>query len=175
MEMNILVIVGAAPCIAEDLAVLVAVQESKYVLTRSYDYMLIGMDSVDKYLGEVKYFATYHPADIPESLNRRKEAGGNCDFRTISHIASEGVEIIHSYQAPSGSSTLLGVLAAIKMGYQRIILAGCPLEDEKYKNFQQGWQAHLDEYVSRVRSLSGWTRLFLGCPTEEWLDGDKEK
>lgn len=135
--------------------------------------MLIGLDSVDKFSGEAKYFATYHPQDIPKSIERRKEFGGNCDFKIISHEIKPGVDIVLPYQQHSGSSALLGVLSAIKFGYRRIILVGCPLidvEGKKYANFQKGWQQYLDLYVGKVRSLSGWTKDFLGYPTEAWLD-----
>lgn len=165
--MNPLLIIGSAPCIYADLEALLPLFDDL-----QYDVMLVGMDSTDKYLDRVKYFATYHPADIPESIRRRQEAGGNTDFQVISHIAGEGIHIVFPYQQPSGSSALLGVLFATKIGYQKIILAGCPLEDEKYTNFRQGWQAHLDEYVGRVRSMSGWTREFLSPPTREWLDSE---
>ena len=166
--MKTLIIIGAASCVGEDLKLWGTDFKSA---PQPYDYMLIGLDSVDKYLGRVDYLATYHPEDIPACLQRRAAAGGNNDFQIISHTESPGVGIVHPHQPPSGSSALLGVLAAVKIGYRRIILAGCPLEDNKYHEFRPGWQAHLDTYIGKVRSLSGWTREFLGAPTEEWLNG----
>ena len=170
--MKPLIIIGSAPCTVDDLvgARCLCPSGCNVPLHAAADYMLVGLDSVDKYLGRVEYLSTYHPEDIPDCLKRRSLAGGNVDFRVISHVEKAGVGIVHPHQPPSGSSALLGVLAAVKIGYRRIILAGCPLEDEKYLEFRPGWQAHLDKYVGRVRSLSGWTKEFLGYPTEEWLD-----
>lgn len=185
--MQTLIIIGSAPCIGEDLAALEQLMigraghdESDHpACLEECDYMLIGLDSVDKYLGPVQYLCTFHPDDIPACLQRRSAAGGNTDYQVIAHKACEehhpdikypGVDIIHPYEPPTGSSSLLGVLAAVKFGYQRIILAGCPLDVIPYITFQRGWEAHLDRYVGKVRSLSGWTRNFLGYPTKEWLD-----
>ena len=179
--MNHLVIIGSASCASEDLASLDRFRvntpgpgSAHGELVEPWDFMLIGLDAVDKFPGEVKYFVTYHVEDIPESINRRKALGGNCDFKIISHETKPGVDIVHPHEAPSGSSALMGVLAGIKLGYQRMILAGCPLTGKNpkggsYDNFQKGWQAHLDQYAGKVRSMSGWTKEFLGSPTEEWL------
>jgi hypothetical protein len=60
------------------------------------------------------------------------------------------------------------------MGYQRIILCGCPLigKNDKagsYETFRRGWEARRQELEDRVRSMSGWTREYLGAPDREWL------
>lgn len=159
---TILIIIGSAPCVGADLAAIPT--------QAAADYMLIGLDSMDKYPGRAAYMATLHPDEIPECLQRRSQAGGNIDFREIiAHEEAPGVTMIVPHTPPSGSSALLGVLAAIQIGYRRIILAGCPLQDQKYQEFHPGWQAHLARYIGKVRSMSGWTKDFLGYPTEEWL------
>ena len=164
---NDLIIMGSAPCLEDDLS---------KIPQGTWGYMAIGLDAVDRYSGRIEYMATYHPADITEARFKRARARGNTTYKVISHEQKDGVDIVHPYKAPSGSSALLGVLAGIKLGYQKIILCGCPLEDEKkdgknknYQQFRKGWQAHLDEYIGKVRSMSGWTREFLGYPTDEWL------
>jgi predicted O-methyltransferase YrrM len=60
------------------------------------------------------------------------------------------------------------------MGYRRIILAGCPLSGDApagnpYEEFRAGWIMRKGELIGTVRSLSGWTRDFLGAPMEAWL------
>ena len=184
-----LIIIGSAPCVIADISALPLV---------SCDYMLVGLSSVDKWLGRADYFVTMHPDDIPKSLARRQQFGGNTDFlQVISHTTQReegdgsvtnfpGVTMIQPYEKPPGSSALLGVFAALKLGYERIILAGCPLDEtvphntfingrtfqaQPYTDYQRGWQHHLDRYIGKVRSLSGWTKQFLGYPTEEWLNG----
>ncbi len=162
---NILIITGSAPCVLQD------IEAASFVIPAQagIHYMGIGLDAVDKYTWPIKYVATYHPVEIPEIYVRRDKCGGNMDFQTISHERRPEVDIFIPFEGPSGSSTLLGVFAALKLGYKKIILCGCPLEDDKYKSFQNGWKVHLDKYVGKVRSMSGWTREFLGAPTMEWL------
>jgi len=156
-----LIIIGSAPCFGADLL---------KILNKvwGWDYMAIGLDAIDKHPGRIEYMATYHPLDIKEALSRRAKAGGNTDYKVISHQPGENIDIVYPYKAPSGSSALFGALAGIKLGYDKIILCGCPM-DGAYEQFRQGWQAHLDEYVGKVRSMSGWTKNFLGEPAGEWL------
>jgi hypothetical protein len=162
--MNPLIVVGSAPCTQEDLASLPPMEA---------DYMLIGLDSVEKYLGHVQYMATHHPAEIQQTTERRRKAGGNTDWRTISHEKRPGVDIVTPLNGkPSGSSAMLGILTALKLGYNRIICCGCPLTgDKKYESFHRGWTSRLDLIKDNVRSCSGWTRDLIGEPTEEWLNG----
>jgi len=169
---NNLIITGSAPCVLIDIAGVPRVC--------TYDYMAIGLDAVDKYIWPIKYVATYHPVEIPRIRERRERCGGNLDYRVISMKVLPGVDIIEPFRPPSGSSSLLGVLAALRMGYRRIILCGCPLIGKNaaggtYETFRKGWEARANEFTGRVRSMSGWTAEFLGAPTEEWLLNIEEK
>jgi len=148
----------------------------------TFDFMAIGLDAVDKYSWNIKYVATYHPDDIPLIKDRRAKIGGNTDYLIISHVeffngAKVDVDIVEPYEPPSGSSALLGTLAAIRMGYDKIILCGCPLigrndKNQSYEDFREGWIAKKNVVIGKVKSMSGWTKEFLGGVTEEWL---KEK
>lgn len=165
---NYLIIAGAAPNLHVDIA---AVPRSGCC---DYDFMAIGFDVVDKLAWPILYMATYHPEDIPEARARRERFGGNTDYQVISMEKKEGVDIVIPFKPPSGSSALLGTLAAFKLGYKRIILCGCPLDGKNikggsYESFRIGWEAAEKEMNDRVRSMSGWTRDFLGAPTDEWL------
>lgn len=168
----ILVITGAAPGVIFDL---MCAQD--LLSDRPADYMAIGQDAVDRYLyPSLKYVATYHPEDIPEIYRRRNAARGNIDFQVIGHKHNPMIHhVITDRWKPSGSSALLGVQAAIQaFGYLKIILCGCPLEGESargahYRSFRAGWEERSAEVLGPVKSMSGWTREFLGEPTEEWL------
>ena len=84
------------------------------------------------------------------------------DFQIVSDTQRDGiVDRIIPGPAVSGSSSLLGVLAGMAMGYAEIILAGVPLDDKKYRVFRLGWPHYADQLRGRVRSLSGWTRDYL--------------
>lgn len=141
----------------------------------AWDVMAIGLDAVNKYLERILYVATYHPVEIEKIRERRRSVGGNLDYKVISHEKHPGVDIIITdWWKPTGSSALLGVQAALRMGYRKIVLCGCPLigindKGSKYENFQSGWKKHREEVAPYVRSMSGWTREFLSMPTVEWL------
>ena len=86
----------------------------------------------------------------------------------------------------SGNSGGLAVLLAILMGYDRIVLAGMPMDgsgrffddpNQVWVDYSRGgvercWLEY-KEFVfrNRVRSMSGNTALWLGKPTERWLNG----
>lgn len=175
-----LIITGSAPCVIDDLAAAFRLYSQICLLSPGscsfYDFMAIGLSSVDKHLWPIKYMATYHPAEIPEIKKRREAAGGNTDYLVISHEHKPGVDIFEPFIPPTGSSSHLGALAAIRLGYKKIILCGCPLTGDcpthkgnKYETFRAGWTAKLSIVKPFVRSMSGWTRELLGEPTEEWL------
>ena len=178
---KILIITGSAPCVVEDIEAalsLVAVSRSLAPDPRSLtpDFMSIGLSSIDKHLHHIKYMATYHPFDIPEAKKRREAAGGNTDYLVISHERKPGVDILEPFTPPTGSSSHLGALAAIRLGYKKIILCGCPMTGDcpthkgnKYETFRAGWTAKINILKPYVRSMSGWTRELLGAPTEEWI------
>jgi len=175
---KILVIVGSAPCVGDDIA---AFTSAFGLQPSAYDFMLIGFDSVDKCLFPAKYFATYHPTEIVMSKERRVQAGGNTDWIIISHQQHEDLVdiIIPLVGVPSGSSALLGAHAGIQEGYKKIVVCGCPLtgnndKGASYEVFRRGWEAKFNEIKDYVRSMSGWTRDFIGAPTAEWLNDKAE-
>jgi hypothetical protein len=126
----------------------------------------------------IKYIANNHRENaepIRRIMQERHEACGQvCDYKLISPEPWEGVDIVEPYRPPTGSSAITGVLAAIRMGCRRIVLAGCPLSGDAaagnpYEEFRAGWVMKKTELLGTVRSLSGWTRDFLGAPSEAWL------
>jgi len=166
---NNLIVTGSHPNVLADIA--------SVPRAGAFDFMAIGLDAVDKYAWPIRWCATFHPAEIPSIRARREGRIGRVDFSIISHEKRDYVELfINDWWMPSGSSALLGVQAALRLGYRRIVLAGCPLtgkniEGGDYENFRKGWEPRLKELGGRVRSMSGWTADFLGRPTDEWLLG----
>jgi hypothetical protein len=165
---SIIALIGRAGCWEQDL-------QGLFSLHNSIDVMAIGLDC--SYLGKVNYFATYHIQDIPVYKNKREALGLNTDYKVISHIDEneKPVDILISYKRPSGSSAMLGAFAAILLGYQKIVLCGCPLtgtneKNESYSTFRIGWEKHRDRLEDKVRSMSGWTAEFLGIPDKKWLE-----
>lgn len=140
-----------------------------------WDYMAIGPDAVNKYAGKILYVATYHPDEVGLIRDRRLSVSGNLDYTVIGHDKRDGVDIVISdWWRPSGSSSLLGTQAALRLGYTRIVLCGCPLtgsnaNGSKYEGFRDGWKARKNDVAPYVRSISGWTADILGKPSPEWV------
>lgn len=159
-----LIIMGSAPCAFEDLERIPAFDR--------YDFMAIGLDvAAETCALPLKYVATNHPEDITEIRRRRAFGSGNLDYALISYKPGPGVDIVQLLGPVSGSSAILGALAAIALGYEKIILCGCPLtgnapEGNPYEAFRPGWETAADQVKGRVFSMSGWTREFLGSPAE---------
>jgi len=87
----------------------------------------------------------------------------------------------------AGNSSMLAILSSIEMGYEKIVLAGVPLDNGPH------WYEHEDvpgpEWIGRVyqqwmdvkmkrpeaeivRSMSGYSAFIFGEATKEWLDGN---
>jgi hypothetical protein len=169
--MNKIAIIGCAPNWQEDI-------NNLLLLTSKFDVMAIGIDC--PYEKEIQYFATYHVLDIGPYKLKRQRLGLNLDFKIVSYVENIKeknifIDFIFEYESPSGSSAMLGTLAAIEFGYDKIILCGCPLEGINsnkisYKIFQKGWIKNQDKVKDKVKSMSGWTASFLGMPNKEWLN-----
>jgi hypothetical protein len=165
--MKTMVLIGRAPCWENDLNRLKEI-------VQEFDVMAVGLDC--PYSGDVKYFVTYHPEDIQLYKEKRKAEGKNLDFKAIGHLKKPEIDIVEAHKSPSGSSSLMGAIVARKLGYNRVVLCGCPLEGDSfqkatpYSSFQKGWIARLSEVKDYVRSMSGWTSETLGTPTEKWIN-----
>lgn len=79
-----------------------------------------------------------------------------------------------------GSSGESAARVSLAMGYERVILAGVPLDDQghfydpppglmgasyyNYSTYVKSWESSAAEFAGRVRSVSGLTRDLLGAP-----------
>ena len=84
-----------------------------------------------------------------------------------------------------GSTALFATLIALHMGYLKIVLAGCPLDenghwyhDEDVKGptwegstYRKWLDLSTDDDFSKVRSLSGYTAKIVGQVHRDWLKG----
>lgn len=171
---DILIIIGAAPCVVDDVYAVIKMMESEKGY-ESFDFCAIGIDAVNKCRWPIQYFATYHPSEIDTAKERRASLGGNTNYRVISHVQyQDKVDMIVPFEAPSGSSSLLGVLAGLEMGYGKIVVCGCPLTGSNdkgydYSNFRTGWTEKVNAIKDKTRSMSGWTKELLGSPDKNWL------
>lgn len=84
-----------------------------------------------------------------------------------------------------GSTSLFAVLAGVDMGYDKIVLAGCPMDSKghwyfdninegpnwKVQDYQAWFEFMQSDCFHKVRSLSGYTKTLLGQPTEGFFHG----
>lgn len=164
------IILGIAPCLEEDLN-----NVSNHSL---YDFFAIGVDCSDRVVFDIQHACSYHPYEFEEFRQRRKRIGGNLDYVTHSHaIPADRIWPLVARTPESGSSSFLGCQVAVGLGYRKVILCGCPMTGSNsnpkksgYETFRIGWQKHAKRmFGDKVRSMSGWTKEFLGFPDEEWL------
>lgn len=162
-----LVVMGSAACLDEDLERLLGGAHNAPL----YDFCAVGLDCADRWLQRIEHAVSYHPKEFPAFRERRAQAGGNLDYRQHSHSPVAGLDLlVWPYFSPSGSSAMLGVEVGIGLGYDRIVVAGAPLEVGGYRRFQDGWKVRYDKIKDKTRAMSGFPRELLGEPTQEWLN-----
>jgi hypothetical protein len=161
-----LVVMGSALCLEADLIRLLGESPDAH---EAWDFLAVGLDCADRYLGRIEHAVSYHPKEFAQFRERREKAGGNLDYVTHSHSAVTGVDRVWPYFSPSGSSAMLGVEAGIGMGYRKIVVAGVLLEEKEYRRFQEGWKVRFDRIKDFTRAMGGYPLELLGAPTQEWL------
>ena len=83
-------------------------------------------------------------------------------------------------QWTGGSSGLLALeVALLRLNLDGAILCGVPMDGRlnqfrgepwrPHERFRSSWLKIPPEHKARARSMSGWTRDLLGCPTLDWL------
>jgi len=168
--MKPIILIGAAERTLRDIA-------SFDLLCDNYDSMAIGLDAIDKCEFPINYIASYHDEDFKKIKEKLKTKGFH-NYKLIHHKLKDGVDIVEEHLAPSGSSALLGAVAAIRLGYTKIVLCGCPLigiasTKYDYALFQKGWVHREKEVKPYVKSMSGFIKEKFGEPTIEWINDGK--
>lgn len=147
------------------------------------------------YSDKIDFWCTLHPEKLHAWQSLRHQNGYNDDYVSIAHEGfqpgcyngpdpriDKAVNYAYPGMTGSGSSGLLAVKAAQEEGFERIILAGVPMQiNQKHffdgkawyerDMFTQAWLISLPLLKDSVRSLSGWTKELLGYPTETWFAG----
>lgn len=136
--------------------------------------------------GNLDYWCTLHPAPardwvgIEAALRQRLKMGRNRP-EIWAHKRASGVD--KDIPDWAGASGLFGTKVLRFEGFERIVLAGVPMNregahfyapDKPWEtagSFHKGWEKHMDQIKPYVRSMSGWTKIRLGAPTAEWLAG----
>ena len=171
-------VVGSAPCVFDD-------------LKAAPDWPLIVVNFAGlRHLGPIEFWASIHRRLIYKGIEMRRAAGGEMDFTAYvkcpprEHPPTPPPPTIlktAQQKMGSGSSGLFAVEIAIRLGYERLILCGIPLEGATtlqesgeesrvrggkpfVENFRAAWLRHFETLEPVVRSMSGWTKELLGGP-----------
>lgn len=124
----------------------------------------------------------------------RGALGLHMDFETVSPPDSElgtagksrVIDRRVSYRWPgmdaSASSGGYAAKVALEDGFDRVVLAGVPMDVSASHftrgkpwlhrdSFTIGFQKSVPFFAGRVRSMSGWSQELLGAPSPAWLNG----
>lgn len=143
---------------------------------------ILAINNILAELPHVDYFASMHPMKVPVWLDERRVRGypDPKSFWTCKKKPQPLSIRFETIPNTLGGSAMVAVHVARYLGYDKKILAGCPMQPEQahYHNkkpwndfihYKKVWET--DARVRHdVRSMSGWTREHLGAPTEDWLN-----
>lgn len=143
--------------------------------------VVIAINDVGTILPCVDHWATLHSDKFPRWEKARRELGATTDYTRWSCSEGHYVDrIVRNWFG--GSSSLLAVDVALNgLDLDRVVLAGCPMDERPnafrtergwahFNRFRAGWERAEREIAGRVRSMSGWTREKFGAPDADWLN-----
>lgn len=161
-------------------------------LVEDEDLMCVNLAAICFYYRHIDHLVTLHHEGMRRfyaAAQIERRARSNRDRRCqkiITHSykeASGGVDVLWDITNPGGTSGLFAATVAVRLGYDKIILCGMPIDNSrrfydspnkvfKYSGLSQQdpWQnAARTRLEGKVRSMSGNTRKILGEPTKDWL------
>lgn len=171
------IVIGGASCVWED------VEKARRLFEP--DAFLVTNDMTVLWPERIDYMCSLHPEKILEWLNHRNKHGFAPPGEVWSHKQGGPRGVLHrgvDRTTPdwAGSSGLFACKVAIEQDFKKIVVCGVPilansLHIVRNKHwsaavaFQSGWKRNKHFLKDKVRSMSGWTKEFLGEPTPEWF------
>lgn len=137
-----------------------------------------------RWAGPIDIWATLHHEKMTAWRQARERRGFSPAKMHVGIEAAPGIDRIEDYRWPgmtgSGSSGLYAVKLLMDRGFDRIVLAGVPMDAggahffdparwDEVASFWQTWLDQAPRLQGTVKSMSGRTRALLGAPTAEWL------
>lgn len=166
-----LLIVGGAKCVWDDWM---------NITVENYDIMAINYTAL--FLGvPIHHIFSMH-ANILGPLRRffyqDMGMGKKQPLMPVTHSCDsyDGVDEVWKFNLNGGSSGCYAAAVGVALGYDKIILCGCPADntgnfydppwqDGFFKKCRPVWEfANEKYYEGKVFSMSGWTRKLLGGP-----------
>ena len=156
---NVLIIVGAGNPDNSDAA----------HLEFEGDVMCVGR-GIEHYKGDINSFAMWCVDGnmFNQAKDDRKEAGLNSDFKCFSFLITSSFAHLPLPVYGAGSA-MYGIQLGIHLGYDKIILVDCPLDDY-CAAYQEGFNEAFPLIKDKVRSMSGFTKELFGEPTDDWIN-----
>lgn len=150
-----------------------------------YDYV-IAVNDIGTEFEWINHWVTMHPDKMPRWLEQRRYNNfpDPLNFWTsVDRKVPNGITF-EQIRNTRGGSGLLAIYVARKLGATKIVLAGIPMESnaEHYHTsgnwkecrlYRKIWEADTSLKID-VRSVSGWTKNFLGVPTIDWFHNREE-
>lgn len=179
-----LIITGSSECLWNDY--LEAIK-----LTAKEDLMCVNLSAICFHFRDIKHIVTLHHeqmknfygAAMIQRANRETYPRKNKKILTHSIQAGSRIDLVWDIGNPGGTSGLFATQIALRLGYDKIILCGIPIDnsrrfyDSPNKHFkyegisqQEPWQIASRKFNDRVRSMSGKTAELLGRPDKKWLN-----
>lgn len=180
--MTVALILGGAECVWTDAEAAMAMVDPDAVIAVN--------DMIALWPGKITHACTLHGEKLLGWQTGRKASGFNTDYKTAyfekprkRQTTPAKVDLVIEYRWPhldSGSSGLYGVKVALDEGFDRVILAGVPMDaglghivrNEPWdvaNRFRAAWVGAIPHILGPVRSMNGWTREILGYPSLDWL------
>ena len=167
-----LLVIGTAGCVWDDL--------QRYDGQHQGDRMALS-DMIAYYPGVLQHGSSLHTDGISMFAFRRVEYDvprGLPAPLNHSHRAGEAVDCVWPLTRDGGTTGLFSVLIGLLMGYEKVILAGSPLDGKSHfydppwslGNYDSDaihdeWKRTIPVMQGRVKSLSGITREWFGEPS----------
>lgn len=173
----IAIALGSANCMDADLAAALALAPDALIIACNH--------AARDHPGQIDHWASMH-ADLFVKWTIERAIAGHPPVHNYWYPKHRAVACkIPSAKAIDiwgGSSGLLCVRVGIHLGADKIICAGIPLNQTfchkgeakqwtEARQYRGAWERNKGHLLGRVKSLSGWTREFLGAPDEEWING----
>lgn len=168
-----LLILGGGACVYEDFA-----------RVRPWPGEIMAVNDIGQYLHEpLRHWVTLHGEFMPgwRYFREKHLYSAGYSLTTHSNKPKTGIDVTWAVQNIGGSSGLFACFIGLMLGYERIVLAGVPMDYSRhffdppwYRHDDLGdraseivWREARDRYFAgRVTSLSGRTRAWLGEPRD---------
>ncbi len=164
-----LVIAGGARCVWEDFSK--AHKDGDHIMAVNHVALFIPQ--------KIRHISSMH-AEVLGPLREfrsllRAIRGGPRDIDVATHSCyhANGVDYVYSgYEFHGGSSGCFAAVVGLQLGYDEIVLCGCPADDtgnfydpphmnDDFTAKREVWKKAAEGFGGKVKSMSGWTKELL--------------